>query len=213
MTATDGDLTGRALQPPSSDGSDRIWTVPNAITICRLFLAGGFVAALFAAHDRALAFVLLGIAGATDFFDGYLARRIGQVTTVGKIIDPSVDRLVLVTAVIASAVYGAIPVWLCAVVVARDALVSGTVLVLAALGAARIDVNRYGKAGTFGLMCAFPLMILGDGQSLFDDVMKVLAWVCAVPALSLLAVATALYIPAAKNALATGRMRAQGSTT
>jgi cardiolipin synthase (CMP-forming) len=193
------------------DGSDRIWTIPNAITLSRLFLAAGFVAALFAANDRVLAFLLLALAGVTDFLDGYVARHTGQVSTVGKVIDPSIDRMVLATAVIASTVYGAIPVWLCAVVVARDAVVSGIVLALAALGAARIDVNWYGKAGTFGLMCAFPLMVLGDGQSLFDSIVKVVAWICAVPALGLLLVATALYVPVARSALAAGRSHAQGS--
>lgn len=210
MTTVGGDLAGRASSPVRSD-LDRIWTIPNAITISRIFLVGGFVAALFGANDRVLAFLLLAAAGTTDFLDGYVARHIGQVSTVGKVIDPSVDRLVLATAVIAATVYGAVPVWLCALVIARDAVVSATVLVLAVLGAARIDVNWYGKAGTFGLMCAFPLMVLGDGQSLFDSVMKVCAWICAVPALGLLAIATALYVPAAAKALATGRADAQGS--
>lgn len=212
MTAVDGELAGPALPPTTPDGLDRIWTLPNAITLCRLFLVAGFVAALFVAHDRILAFILLGAAGATDFLDGYVARRTGQVTTIGKVIDPSADRVVLATAVIASTVYGAIPVWLCAVVVARDAVVSTMVLVLASLGAARIDVNWYGKAGTFGLMCAFPLMVLGDGQSLFDSTMRVLAWVCAMPALGFLLIATILYLPAAKSTLATARIHAQGST-
>jgi cardiolipin synthase (CMP-forming) len=211
VTAVDGELAGQALPPTTPGGLDRIWTLPNAITLGRVFLVGGFVAALFAAHDRIFAFILLGAAGVTDFLDGYVARHTGQVTTVGKVIDPSADRVVLATAVIASTVYGAIPIWLCAVVIARDAAVSAMVLVLAALGAARIDVNWYGKAGTFGLMCAFPLMVLGDGQSLFDSTMRVLAWVCAVPALGFLLVATVLYIPAAKGALATGRIDAQGS--
>lgn len=213
MTAVDGDLAGQALPPSTPAGLDRIWTLPNAITVCRLFLVGGFVAALFVADDRILAFVLLAVAGATDFLDGYVARHTGQVTTIGKVIDPSVDRVVLATAVISSTVYGAIPVWLCAVVIARDAVVSGIVIVLAALGAARIDVNWFGKAGTFGLMCAFPLMVLGDGQSHFDAVVKVLAWICAVPALGFLAVATVLYIPSATRALASGRIHAQGSTS
>jgi cardiolipin synthase (CMP-forming) len=210
VTAVDG-RAGRTSLRSTLDGSDRIWTLPNAITLCRLFLVGGFVAALFVANDRVLAFVLLALAGTTDFLDGYVARHTGQVTTVGKVIDPSVDRIVLATAVIASTVYGAVPIWLCTVVVARDALVSGVVLALASLGAARIDVNWYGKAGTFGLMCAFPLMVLGDGQSLFDSIVKVLAWICATPALGLLLVATVLYIPAAKKALASGRGDAQGS--
>lgn len=212
MTAVDGDLTGKTSPPSASDGRDQVWTLPNVITLCRLFLAGGFVAALFVANDRVLACVLLAAAGATDFLDGYVARHTGKVTTIGKVLDPSVDRLVLATAVIASTVYGAIPIWLCAVVVARDAVVSLIVLVLAALGAARVNVNWYGKAGTFGLMCAFPLMVLGDGHSAFDSVVKVLAWLCTAPALGFLLIATVLYVPSAKHALSAGRRHAQGST-
>ena len=206
-----------SLSDPGRSSSEaellaRIWTVPNAITISRLALAAGFVASLFVAHNRYAAFAFLALAGITDFLDGYVARRFDQVTTLGKVIDPLVDRVVLITAAIAIVVFGAVPVWLVAVVAGRDALVSVVVLVLAALGAARIDVNWFGKAGTFGLMCAFPLMVLAHGPGVWTRPVIVVAWVIVIPALGLLAIATAMYVPAARQALATGRTRAEGST-
>ena len=101
------------------------------------------------------------LAGVTDFLDGYVARRFGQVTTLGKVLDPTVDRLVLGTAVVLIVVVGAVPVWLASLVLAREALVTLLALVLAGLGARRIDVTFLGKAGTFGLMWCFPLFLWG----------------------------------------------------
>ncbi|MFZ0059341.1 MAG: CDP-alcohol phosphatidyltransferase family protein, partial [Acidimicrobiales bacterium] len=107
----------------------RVWTLPNVITLSRLVLLGGFLATLFPLHERVTAFFLLALTGITDFLDGYIARHRDQVTTLGKIIDPTVDRIVLVTAIISVAVFGAVPIWLAALVVGREAVVGGTVLV------------------------------------------------------------------------------------
>jgi cardiolipin synthase len=191
----------------------RIWTVPNAITISRLAVLGAFLAALFPLHQRVAAFLLLGVAGATDFLDGYIARHHGQVTTLGKIIDPAVDRIVLLAAIISIVVFGAVPVWLAAVVVGREVLVSGTVLVLASLGAARIDVNWFGKAGTFGLMCAFPLFVLAHGPGGWTRAVEIAAWAIVAPALALSFYAAICYVPEARRALAAGHRGAAGSPT
>ena len=211
MAAVGGELTGRAPPRAEAESLARIWTVPNAISLARLGLAAGFVVALFSHNGRVIAFVLLGLAGITDFLDGYIARRFEQVTTIGKVIDPLIDRVVIVTAIVAISVFGAVPIWLAAVVVGRDAVVSAGVLVLAALGASRIDVNWFGKAGTFGLMCALPLMVLGHGHGSWAHAVTVTAWVIVVPALLLLAVATVLYLPAGKRSLASGRASAGSS--
>ena len=100
-------------------------------------------------------------------------------------LDPVADRLVLVTAVIAIAVYGAVPGWLAGLVLGRELLVSVAVLVLAALGAKRIDVLWVGKAGTFGLFCCFPLFLLGDEDASWAHVLTDVTWVAVVPALIL----------------------------
>jgi cardiolipin synthase len=191
----------------------RVWTVPNAVTVSRLAVLGAFLATLFPLHERVAAFFLLGLAGVTDFLDGYIARHSGQVTTLGKILDPSVDRVVLITAMISIVVFGAVPIWLAAVVVGREALVSGTVLVLAALGAARIDVSWFGKAGTFGMMCAFPLFVLADGPGRWTHGVEIAAWVIVIAALVFSLYATVTYVPRARRAFSAGRRASVRSET
>ena len=91
------------------DGLDRILTAPNVITLVRLLCIPLFLWLLFGAHRQTAAAVLLGVLGATDWVDGYVARRFGQVSTLGKVLDPTADRLLVGTAVISIMVYGAVP--------------------------------------------------------------------------------------------------------
>ena len=149
--------------------------------------------------------MLLALAGASDFLDGFVARRLNQVSTLGKVIDPVADRLVLGTAVISIVVYGAVPVWLGVVVLVREVAVSLATVALAALGARRMDVVWAGKAGTFGMMVAFPLFLLGDGSGAAAAALRVAAWVIVIPAELFLLSATAAYAPAARRALEDGR--------
>ena len=97
--------------------------------------------------------------GATDWIDGYVARHFDQVSTVGKVLDPTADRILLGVGIVAIMIDGSVPVWIGVVTIVREVLVSGAVLALAALGARRIDVTWAGKAGTFALMVAFPLFL------------------------------------------------------
>ena len=152
-------------------GLDRIVTVPNLLSLGRIILLGVFVWLLFGPDLRIAATVVLMVVGITDFLDGYVARHFDQVTTLGKVLDPVADRVVLLTGVIAIAAYGAVPWWLAGVVILREVVVSGAVLALAALGAERIDVIWFGKAGTFGLMCCFPLFLLGDSSATWAKVL------------------------------------------
>ncbi|MGO9581746.1 MAG: CDP-alcohol phosphatidyltransferase family protein [Acidimicrobiales bacterium] len=184
------------------DGSlDRVWTVPNMISFARIVLLGLFCWLLFGPDLRIAATVVLMVVGATDFLDGFLARRLHQVSTLGKVLDPLADRLVLVTGVIAITVYGAVPVWLAVVVLGREVLVSAAVMVLAALKVRRIDVLWVGKAGTFGLLCCFPLFLLTDERATWATVLRDVTWVALVPALIFSFVAAAAYVPLARRAL------------
>ncbi len=186
-------------------GLDRVLTVPNALSILRLVFLGLFVWLLVTTDDRVAAALLLGAAGVTDFFDGYIARRFHQVSRLGAVLDPTVDRVVLVTSILSITVYGAVPIWLTAVVLGREVLVSVAVLVLAAMGARRIEVLWVGKASTFGLMVCFPLFLGGDGPGLWARVLTDLTWVVAVPALGASLYSAAAYVPEARYALAAGR--------
>jgi cardiolipin synthase len=187
------------------DGLDRVWTLPNVISLARIMLLGVFCWLLFGPGERIAATVVLMVVGTTDFLDGYLARKLHQVSTLGKVLDPVADRVVLVTAVLAIAIYGAVPVWLAAVVLGRELLVSVAVVALAALRVKRIDVLWVGKAGTFGLLCCFPLFLLGDEHATWARVLTDVTWVALVPALIFSFVAAAAYVPLARRALAERR--------
>jgi cardiolipin synthase len=182
-------------------GLDRIWTVPNLISCTRVVLLGVFCWLLFGPGDRIAATVVLMCAGGTDFLDGYLARKLHQVSTLGKVIDPFIDRVVLMTAIVAIVIYGAVPVWLAALVLGREVIVSAAVLGLAALGAKRIDVVWMGKAGTCGLMCCFPMFLLGDEHATWARILTDVTWVALVPALLLSLAAGIAYVPRARRAL------------
>jgi cardiolipin synthase len=108
-------------------------------------------------------------------------------------------------AVVSILIDGSVPLWLGILVVVREVLVAGAALVLAAAGARRIDVQWAGKAGTFGLMLAFPLFLVAHSTAGWKDVAAVLAWVCAIPGICFGWYAAVTYVPMARRALAEGR--------
>jgi cardiolipin synthase len=199
--------------PADDEGLDRVLTVPNLITLVRLACIPLYVWLLFGAHRQTGAAVLLAVLGATDWVDGYVARRFHQVSTVGKVLDPVADRVLVLTAVITIMVAGAVPVWFGVATLAREVVVSLAVLSLASLGAARIDVLWVGKAGTFALMTAYPLFLLSHGTATWQSVLHVAAWVIGLLGLTLAWVAAASYVPAARTALADGRRHRSTPTT
>jgi cardiolipin synthase (CMP-forming) len=193
------------------DGLDRILTAPNVITLVRLLCIPLFLWLLFGLHRQTAAAVLLAVLGATDWVDGFVARRYGQVSTLGKVLDPTADRILVGTAVISVMVYGAVPLWFGLATIAREVLVSAMVLLLAALGAARIDVLWVGKAGTFGLMFAYPTFLLGDGTAGWQEPIRVIGWVTGLVGLALAWWAAGSYIGPARRALREGRTARQGA--
>ncbi len=191
--------------PGDPEGLDRILTVPNLVTMVRLACIPLYVWLLFGPDRQTAAAVLLALLGATDWVDGYVARRFHQVSTVGKILDPVADRVLVVTAIITIMIQGAVPVWFGAATLLREVVVSGAVLLLASLGAARIDVLWVGKAGTFALMSAYPLFLVSHGPAGWQTVVHVAAWVVGLLGLTLAWIAAASYVPVARKALADGR--------
>jgi cardiolipin synthase (CMP-forming) len=202
--------------PPSSSGEaeepglGRILTIPNAITLVRLACIPLFVWLLFGAHRQTAAAVLLGALGATDWVDGFVARRYHQVSNLGKVLDPVADRVLVVTAVVAIVVHGAVPVWFAAATLAREVVVSGAVLLLASLGARRIDVLWVGKAGTFALMFSYPAFLLSYGTADWQGPIRVVAWATGGIGLTLAWIAAASYVPVARRALVEGRRARAG---
>lgn len=187
------------------EGLDRILTIPNVITAVRLSLMPVFVYLLFGQDERFWAGWLLFAIGSTDWLDGFLARRLGQVSTVGKVLDPVADRLLFFVGGIAILIDGSVPTWLVVLVLARELLVAAGTLVLAGMGARRIDVTWYGKAATFLLMGAFPAFLVSHSDTGAADAYGVLAWSVAIPGLALSYFSALLYIPKGRVALAEGR--------
>ncbi len=185
--------------------SSRIVTLPNLVTLVRLACLPVFLWLLFAQENRAAAAWLLAALGATDWVDGYLARHMHQESELGKVLDPVADRLLFLVGAGGILVDGSVPTWFAVVVLVRETLVGVTTLVLAALGARRIDVTWFGKAGTFGLMIAFPLFLASHSTLSWADTAGVLAWLAGIPGLVLSLYAAALYVPLARQALSEGR--------
>lgn len=185
---------------------DRILTVPNVISFVRLCCIPWFLWLLFADDNRHAAAWLLAVLGMTDWIDGYIARRWNQVSTVGKVLDPTADRLMLAVGVVAIIVDGSVPLAVGVLTIVREVTVGVAVLILAAMGARRIDVTWAGKAGTFGQMVAYPLFLVSNAGVNWSDIAEVLAWIVIVPALVLCYWSAAQYVPLARKALADGRV-------
>jgi cardiolipin synthase len=197
-------MTGPA-EEQHEPGSDRILTIPNIITVVRLLCLPLFLWLLFAEENRAAAAALLAALGATDFLDGYIARHFNQTSDLGKILDPVADRLLFFVGAGGILIDGSVPVWYAVAILVREVLVAGATLALAAMGARRIDVTWFGKAGTFANMFAFPLFLAAESTVSWHDLAYVLAWIAAIPGLLLSWYAALLYIPIARRALAEGR--------
>ena len=185
----------------------RILTIPNLVTSMRLACLPLYLVLLFGHDDRAGAAALLAVLGATDWVDGYIARRFHQVSNLGKILDPVADRLLFFVGVGGIMLIdppGA-PLWFCWAVLGREIFVSVAVLVLAALGAKRIDVTWVGKAGTFGLMFAFPLLLAGSSSISSAPIFRAFGWMAGIPGLVLAYIAAVRYVPIGLTALREGR--------
>jgi cardiolipin synthase len=160
-----------------------ILTWPNLFTLVRLACIPLFVWLLFGRENRAAAAWLLGGLGATDWVDGWLARRFDQATELGALLDPTVDRLLFLVAVPSIVVDGSIPLVVAALALVREGLVAVAALVLAGFGVAPFPVTWEGKTGTFLLMVAVPMFLGAESTLSYAPVLAWLAWLFAVPGL------------------------------
>lgn len=196
---------GAASTGPAGKGEDRILTVPNVISLVRLLCLPLFVYLLFGRDNRAAAATLLGILGATDWIDGYIARHFDQVSNLGKILDPVADRLLFFVGITCIVIDGSVPLWFAGMVLVRELVVAATTVILGIMGARRIDVTWWGKAGTFGLMFAFPMFLASESTIGWAGFARFLAWFTGIPGLTFSYVAWALYVPLGLKALREGR--------
>jgi cardiolipin synthase len=171
VAAPDDDEAGR----PDGVLVDRVWTIPNALSIARLVLVPVFAWLLVGRHDGWV-FAVLAISGVSDYLDGALARRWGQVSRLGQLLDPFADRLYILSTLLGLGWREIIPWWLVVALIARDVLLALTIPVLARHGYGPLPVHFLGKAATFNLLYAFPLLLLADGDGLAAAVARPIAW-------------------------------------
>ncbi len=185
--------------------SSHILTLPNLITLLRLLCLPIFLWLLFAFEDKAGAAWLLGALGSTDWVDGWIARKFNQKSSFGAVFDPTVDRTLFIVAVLAIALDQSMPVWFAIAVLIRETFVATTMVVATAFGMQRFSVSVWGKRYTFLLMFAVPLMLLAADDGRGADLVRLGAWVFAIPGI-ILSYATALaYIPEIRRNLYAGR--------
>lgn len=184
-----------------------VLTVPNLITLVRLGCIPVFLWLLFGRDDRAAAAWLLGALGATDWVDGWIARRFDQVSELGKVLDPTVDRLLFIVGIGGIIVDGSVPLWFCIAVVGREVLLGGAMVVFTAMGMERFGVTWWGKTGTFLLMFAVPGLLLGASDVGFADEVTVASWILGIPGLFISWYAAFTYVPTMRASLAAGRRR------
>ena len=188
--------------PPDSH---RIATVPNLVSLVRLGCVPLFLWLLFGQTDRAAAGWLLAGLGATDWVDGYIARRFHQISELGKVLDPFADRIILIVGVGGIVIDGAAPLWFSIVVVTREAVVGGALVILTLMGMKRFDVAWVGKAATFFLYFAFPSFLIAAAHNSARTAGLILAWSSGIPGLVLSLYSAARYVPVMRDKLAEGR--------
>jgi len=183
-----------------------LWTLPNLITLIRLLCLPLFLWLLFSRDNRRDAAWLLGVLGATDWVDGFLARRLGQTSEFGKVFDPTVDRLLFLVGIVALIIDGSVPLWFAIAVGVREVLVGGTMLAATVLlKMERFDVTWWGKTATFLLMFAFPGFLMAESTISIATFFEVAAWVLGLPGLVLSWYTALAYLPLVRDGVRAGR--------
>ena len=189
---------------------DTIATIPNLVTLVRLLCLPIFLYVLFGLENRAAAAWMLGALGATDWVDGYLARRLGQVSEFGKKFDPTVDRLLFIVGLGAILVDGSMPVWLGVAVLVRELAVGGAVAVgTLVYGMERFDVTFLGKTATLLLMFAIPGFLLGASDFPGAGGFQIASWILGVPGLLLSYYTAMVYVPQISDGIRAARTRSR----
>lgn len=157
--------------------SDRVLTIPNALSVLRLLLVPVFLWLLLATHQYGWAVAILMFSGFSDWADGKIARLVpNQSSRLGALLDPAVDRIYMVAVPVALSFAGIVPWWFTATLIGRDALLAATLPVLRSRGLTALPVAYIGKAATFALMSGLPLVLLGQWDALWSRVILACGW-------------------------------------
>jgi cardiolipin synthase (CMP-forming) len=154
---------------------DRVVTVPNALSALRILGVPVFLWLILRGNDG-WALAVLVLSGATDYLDGKIARRYHLVSRIGALLDPVADRLYILAALIGLAARQILPWWLVGILLGREVFMSVVLLVMRRRGAGPPPVHLLGKAATFNLLYAFPLLLVGAGDSGVAEVSLIVGW-------------------------------------
>jgi cardiolipin synthase (CMP-forming) len=168
-----------ARQPDGARTSE-VWTIPNIISMVRLAGVPLFLWLVIGPEADVWALVVLMISGFTDWLDGYLARRLNQMSKLGEILDPVADRLYILAAVIGLLYRDIIPLWVAVLLPARDLFLWCLVPFLRTRGYSALPVHYLGKAATAALLYSFPMLFLGDGDGPVATLAEVFGWAFAI---------------------------------
>ncbi len=204
-TVTSDPVPAPPAAPAAPVVNNRIFTVPNVMSMVRLACIPVFLYMLFGRDNRAGAAWLLGGLGATDWIDGYVARRFNQVSELGKVLDPTADRLMFIVSLTGMIIDRAGPVWFYALVAARELLFGATVAIATLVGMKRFDVTWLGKLATFLLMFALPGLLIGSSDLWLHTPFNIAAWILGVPGIVLSYWTAVTYIPVVRRNLHEGR--------
>lgn len=161
--------------------TERVFTVPNVLSFIRLAGVPFFLWLLLVREADIWAVVVLAVGGATDWLDGYLARSWHQRSRLGQVLDPLADRLYILATLVGFAIREIVPWWLVALLAARDVLMVTTIgPALRRRGFVSLPVHFLGKAATFALLYAFPLVLLGSGEQSWQIAIRVVGWACVI---------------------------------
>jgi cardiolipin synthase len=155
--------------------SDRVLTAPNVLSMVRLVVVPIFLW-LILSHQDGWAVVVLALSGVTDYFDGKIARKYNLVSRVGQLLDPLADRLYILSTLLGLAWREIIPWWLVAILISREVFGTALLIVVRHYGYRALPVHFIGKAATFNLLYAFPLVLLGQGSSVLATAALAIGW-------------------------------------
>ena len=198
-TPTPGEpVTGDAVPGPETPTSPMSasgpLTIPNALSLARLLGVPLFLWLLLGPHADGWALAVLAISGFTDWADGVLARKLNQMSPLGALLDPLADRLYILATLAGLVLRHVIPLWLAVVIVGRDLVLLTTLPALRRRGLAALPVHYLGKAATFNLLYAFPLLLLGSHTGTLSAIAKPIAWAFTIWGTALYLWAGGLYL-------------------
>jgi cardiolipin synthase len=176
------------------DLPDRIWTLPNALSVLRLLGVPLFLWLLLGPEEDGWALVVLMVSGFTDWLDGKLARWLDQGSRLGALLDPAADRLYIVCTLVALALRDVVPVWVVALLLGRELVLGVMLLVLRRHGYPPLQVHYLGKAATLLLLYAFPVLLIADGEGPLAGLARPFAWALTIWGTALYLLAGLFYV-------------------